>query len=184
MNIVEKVREHVLEKYSNRKDYQGMTTYDVHVRFVVKYAKELAKRLNADEEIVEIAALLHDIGRIDGKNEDHHEIGAEYSVKFLRSAGYDKKKIDVVKNCILSHRGSVKIKRETVEAECIASADAMAHFGDIPAMFYWVYVFLNKDIEEGRKMLLDKYTRSFEKMIPEAQDIVREKYEAVIKILE
>lgn len=184
MQIISTVREHVLEKYSQRKDYQGMITYNVHVKYVVEYAKELAKKLNANEEIVEIAALLHDIGRIDGTNENHHEVGAEYAEKFLLDKGYDKKKVDIVKNCILAHRGSVKIDRKSVEAECVASADAMAHFGDIPAMFYWVYVFLDKDIQEGKKMILEKYKRSFKKMIPEAQDIVREKYDAVMKILE
>lgn len=184
MDIVKTVRKHVLEKYSQRKDYQGMITYNVHVNYVVKYAIELAKKLNADEEIVEIAALFHDIGRIDGTDENHHEVGAEYAEEFLKSNGYDNRKIGIVKNCILAHRGSVKIERKTVEAECIASADAMAHFGDIPSMFYWVYVFLDKDIEEGKTMILDKYKRSFMKMIPEAQEIVREKYNAVMKILE
>lgn len=183
MDIVEIVRTHVLEKYSQKKDYQGMITYNIHVQYVVKYAKELAQRLNGDEEIVEIAALLHDIGRIDGTDENHHEVGAEYAEKFLRSNDYDNDKIKIVKNCILAHRGSVKIARDTVEAECIASADAMAHFGDIPAMFYWVYVFLDKEIEEGRTMILEKYKRSFDKMIPEAQEIVREKYDSVMKIL-
>jgi uncharacterized protein len=172
-----------LKKYSERENYQGMFTYNVHVKYVVKYANELAKKLNADEEIVEIAALLHDIGRIDGTNENHHEVGAEYAESFLRKQNYNKKKISVVKNCILAHRGSVPIKRESVEAECIASADAMAHFGNIPALLYWVYVFLDKDIEEGRSMVKSKLDRSFKKMIPEAQDIVREKYESTMKIL-
>ena len=184
MEIIEIVRRHVLDKYSKEESYQGMITYNVHVKYVVKYSKELAKKLNADEEIVEIAALLHDIGRIDGTNENHHEVGAEYAEEFLIKNGYDKEKTVIVKNCILSHRGSVKIERKSIEAECVASADAMAHFGDIPAMFYWVYVFLDKDMEEGKTMVLDKYKRSFEKMIPEAQEIVREKYDAVMKILE
>jgi uncharacterized protein len=183
MEMVEIVRKHVLEKYSQRKDYQGMITYDVHVKYVVEYAKELAKKLNANEEIVEIAALLHDIGRIDGSNENHHEIGAEYAEKFLREQKYDEKKISIVKNCILAHRGSVHIKKETIEAECVASADAMAHFGNIPAILYWAYVFLGKDIEEGKAMVKSKLERSFKKMIPEAQDIVREKYESAMRIL-
>lgn len=183
MSIIEIVRKHVLERYSEREGNQGMITYNVHVKYVVEYAKELAKKLNADEEIVEIAALLHDIGRIDGSNENHHEVGAEYAEKFLKENNYDEKKISIVKNCILAHRGSVPIKRETAEAECIASADAMAHFGNIPSLLYWAYVFLGKDIEEGRILMKDKLKRSFNKMIPEAQDIVREKYEAAMKIL-
>jgi putative nucleotidyltransferase with HDIG domain len=184
MKYINQVREHVLDRYSQRDDFEGMTTYNVHVKHMVEYAKQLAKKLKANEEIVEIAALLHDIGRLDGTNENHHEVGAQYAEKYLKDIGYDKQKISVIKNCILAHRGSVKIKRESIEAECIASADAMAHFGDIPSMFYWVYVFLDRDIDEGKSMVLDKYKRSFKKMMPEAQDIVREKYESILKIIE
>lgn len=184
MNILDLVREHVLERYNGRKDFHGMTTYNVHVKHMVEYSIQLAKKLNADEEIVEIAALLHDIGRLDGTDENHHIVGAEYSEKFLSENGYDEDKIMKVKHCIIAHRGSLSLPRETIEAECVASADAMAHFGDIPAMFYWVYVFLGKDMEEGKIKVRDKLTRSFNKMIPEAQEIVKEKYDAVMKILQ
>ena len=184
MSIRDTVQEHVLQRYQARDDYHGMTTYNVHVKNVVAYALQLAKKLNADEEIVEIAALLHDIGRLDGTDENHHIVGAEYAEEFLKTNGYETKKIQAVKHCILAHRGSVSIPKETIEAECVASADAMAHFGDIPAMFYWVYVFLDKGMEEGRQMVKDKYIRSFKKMIPEAQEIIRDKYDAVMKILE
>jgi len=184
MNILDTVRSHVLKRYQERADFEGMVTYNVHIKHMVEYAIQLAKKLNADEEIVEIAAWLHDIGRLDGTNENHHIVGAEYSEKFLRENGYYEEKIQQVKHCILTHRGSVDTPRETIEAKCIASADAMAHFGDISAMFYWVYVFLGKDMEEGKIKVRDKLTRSFNKMVPEAQEIVKEKYDAAMKILQ
>jgi HD superfamily phosphodiesterase len=72
MNIVDTVRKHVVDKYSEAYDSDDLNMYKVHVRYVVDYAKELARKLGADIEIVEIAALLHDIARIDGTNENHH----------------------------------------------------------------------------------------------------------------
>ncbi|MBU1120123.1 HD domain-containing protein [Patescibacteria group bacterium] len=183
MNIVETVRTHVLKRYSERDDAQGMDMYDTHVKYVVEYAKELAKKLNANEEVVEIAALMHDIARVDWSNETHHIDGANYAEKYLTKLGYDSKKIAMVKHCIIAHRGSQSIPRETIEAECVASADAMAHFRSIPDMIYYVYVDLGKELEEGKTMLKDKFERSFRKMIPEAQEIVREKYEAAMVIL-
>lgn len=183
MNIIDTVRTHILERYSERNDSQGMEMYDTHVKYVVEYAKELAKKLNADEEVVEISALLHDIAQVDDSYETHDVDGANYAEKFLTTLNYDPKKVAMVKHCILTHRGSKNIPRETVEAECVASADAMAHFRSIPDMFYLVYVDFGKDVEEGKQMLKDKLERSFRKMIPEAQEIVREKYEAAMVIL-
>ncbi len=183
MNIIETVRTHVLKRYSERNDAQGMEMYDTHVKYVVEYAKELSKKLNADEEVVEIAALLHDIAQIDDHYETHDIDGADYAEKYLQGLNYDTRKTAMVKHCILAHRGSRGIPRETIEAECVASADAMAHFRSIPEMFYLVYVDFGKDVEEGKQMLKDKLERSFRKMIPEAQELVREKYNAAMVIL-
>jgi len=183
MNTIDTVKAHVLSKYEARKDFRGMDTYNTHVVFVVEYAKELAKKLNANEEIVEISAWMHDLYNIEDDNENHHIDGANYAEKYLTELGYDPEKIAQVKHCIYAHRGSQRIPRETIEAECLASADAMAHFKNISDMFYFVYVDLGKSAEEGKQMLRDKLERSFRKMIPEAQDIVREKYNAAMVLL-
>lgn len=184
MNIVEEVRKHVYEKYHNDKRDDGINMYDTHVQYVVEYAKQLAEKINVDEEIVEISALLHDIGRLNGSEENHHIIGAEYAQEYLPTLNYPQEKIDKVKHCILAHRGSLSIPRETKEAECVASADAMSHFRNISDMFYFVYHDLGESSEKGKQMIKDKLERSFNKMIPEAQAIVREKYDAVMKILQ
>lgn len=184
MDIVETVRKFVFDKYHEDKDFKGINMYDSHVKYVVEYAKELAKELNADEEVVEIAALLHDIGRLNGTDDNHHIVGSEFAEKYLTELHYDSKKIAMVKHCILAHRGSKQIPRETIEAECVASADAMTHFRNISDMFYFVYHDLQKPSDEGKQMIKDKLERSFRKMIPQAQNIVREKYEAIMRMLE
>ncbi len=184
MDIVEEIRKHVIKRYQERDDAEGMDMYETHVKYVVEYAKTLAEKLGAGVEVVEIAALLHDIARIDGLNENHHIEGAKYAEELLNSLGYDPEKIPVIKDCIISHRGSTGIPQKTVEAKCLASADAMAHFRSIPDMFYFVYKDLGCDIEEGKQKLRKKFTESYNKMIPEAKEIVEEKYIAVMKILE
>lgn len=184
MNIVEKVRKHIYEKYHDDKKGDGINMYDTHVQYVVEYAKQLAKKLNADIDIVEISALIHDIGKLNGEEENHHIKGAEYAEKYLQKLNYPQEKIDRVKHCILAHRGSLSIPRETKEAECVASADAMAHFRNISDMFYFVYHDLRESSEKGKEMIKDKLERSFNKMIPEGQEIVKDRYNAVMKILE
>lgn len=184
MDIVEEVRKHVVKRYEDKGDVDGVNMYEIHVKYVVEYAKELAKKLGASVEIVEIASLLHDIARIDGRNENHHIDGAKYAEEYLNSLGYDPKKIDIVKDCIYSHRGSTGIPQKTLEAKCLASADAMSHFKSIPDMFYLVYKVFGYDIKEGKQRVKKKLTESYNKMIPEAQEMVKEKYLAVLKILE
>lgn len=184
MDIVEEIRKHVIKRYQERDDAEGMDMYETHVKYVVEYARTLAEKLGADVEVVEIAALLHDIARIDGLNENHHIEGAKYAEELLDGLGYDSDKISIIKNCIMSHRGSVDIPQKTIEAKCLASGDAMAHFRSIPDMFYFVYKDLGCNIEEGKQKLRKKFTESYNKMIPEAKEIVEEKYIAVMKILE
>lgn len=184
MNILDIVRKHVLERYHKDNKSDEMNMYDTHVKYVVEYANELANKLNADKEIVEISSLLHDISRLDGSNENHHIDSAKYAEELLKENGYGEDKIEKVKHCILSHRGSVHIPRETIEAECVSSADAMAHFRNISDMFYFVYHDLGKDPEEGKRMIKDKLERSYNKMIPEAKDIIKDKYISIMNILE
>lgn len=184
MNIVDIVRKHVLERYYTDENTARMNMYDTHVKYVVDYALELANRLQCEREIVEISALLHDISRLDGSNENHHVDSAKYAEKILKKNGYDKTKIDKVIHCILTHRGGSSLPRNTLEANCLASADAMAHFRNISDMFYFVYHDLGVSSDMGKEMIKEKLEKSYNKILPEAKDIVEEKYLAAMRILE
>lgn len=154
-----------------------------HIASVRKYALILAEKLNADAEVVEIAALLHDITVLKG-DAYHHITGAVKAEKMLKKLKYPKDKIGQVKHCIQSHRGSQNVKRETVEAECVASADAMAHFDNVPALLYLVYVKKKMGITDGKEWIKKKLEKSWAKLIPEAKALVQEKYDAAKTLLE
>ena len=71
--------------------------YDIwthHILPVIQNAKQLALRFNADPEIVEFAALLHDYASIKDKAlyADHHIHGPIEAEKLLKRFGYPKKK--------------------------------------------------------------------------------------------
>ena len=153
---------------------------------VVEYGKLLAERLKADLEIVEIAALLHDYASI--KEESltltHHLHSAQEADKILRSLGYPDDKIAAVKECIVSHRGSIDIEKQTVEAVCLASADAIAHIDQIPSLFYLVFVQHQMDIDEGTSWIKAKLEQSWNKLCPEGKEMIKDKYEAAKKIVQ
>ena len=185
MNVIEEIRKLVEEVCKRDSNLFGDEIWAYHILSVAKYAKLLARKLNADEEIVEIAALLHDYAGIKhaGKYENHHLLGAEEAEKILKRFNYSKEKIEKVKHCIYAHRGSKPVKRETMEAECVASADAMAHFDNIPSLLYFAFIRLKMNLEEGTKFVRNKLERSWSKLIPEAKEIIKEKYEASKSIL-
>lgn len=72
---IERIVEDACKSDSNAFGY-GIWSH--HIVYVVKYAKQLAEKLSADSEIVEIAALLHDYAGIKDSTmaEEHHIHGA------------------------------------------------------------------------------------------------------------
>ena len=184
--IVEEVRKFVEEECLRRgkTDYEK-NYYKYHFIPVVKYAKMLAKKLKADEEVVELAALLHDIGIIVyDRREDHHITGAEIAEKKLRELGEGEEKIKLVKKCILNHRGSVESKRESVEEKIIADADAMDHFDVVPYLLIASVIKHGKNMHEAIKSTREKLTRSWNKLSDESREIVKNKYDAAMLLLE
>ncbi len=175
--------EEACKKETNKYGY-GIWSH--HIVLVVKYGKLLAQKLEADSEIVEIAALLHDYASIKKKSltPDHHLHSAREADKILKSLGYPNDKITAVKQCIVSHRGSIDIEKQTVEAVCLASADAIAHIDQIPSLFYLVFVQHQMDIDEGTAWIKAKLERSWNKLCPEGKEMIKDKYEAAKKIVQ
>ena len=84
------IRSIVEEACKKETNKYGYGIWSHHILLVVKYGKLLAKKLEADPEIVEIAALLHDYGGIKDESftAEHHLHSAQEADKILRSLGY------------------------------------------------------------------------------------------------
>jgi len=174
--MIEKIKTIMKDKCTDKYSWQ------YHILPVVKYAKLLAKKLNADEEIVEVSAWLHDVKMFDD-DENHHTSGPIEAEKILKELNYPNEKIEKVKHCIHSHRKSKDIKKESIEAECVASADVMAHFDSIPYLFYIAFTLRKMGLDEGKEWVKKKLERGWDKLIPEAKEMVKEKYEDIMKTL-
>lgn len=179
--MIEEIKKLVEEACRKDTNHFGYGAWSHHISFVVKYAKLLAKKLGADEEICEIAALLHDYASILNKDwyPEHHIHSARLAEEILSKYNYPKEKIEAVKHCIMSHRASKNIPQETIEAKIVASADSMAHFDNVHSLLYLAFVVHKMDIEQGTKWVLDKSERSWNKLIPDAKEIIKEKYDAI-----
>ncbi len=166
--------------------------FNYHILPVVNNSILLAKKLKANEEVVEISAYLHDITnsmkREDVKEyvlkNDHHITGAKEAVRILREIGYDEEFIKKVEHCVLAHRGRSNIEPETKEAEIVACADAMSHF-DTFLELVPLFSRTAGSFEAGIIKLDEKIERDWNKKlrIPETKEIVKEKYKAIKLLL-
>ncbi|AEE91091.1 Metal dependent phosphohydrolase [Tepidanaerobacter acetatoxydans Re1] len=156
-----------------------------HIEAVVKNSELLADKYNADKEVVIIAAWLHDIASVTDYNlyKQHHIYGAEMANDILQQLGYDRNKIKLVEQCIKNHRGSISNNRKTVEELCVADADAISHFDNIPSLLYLTYVKRKMGIDEGKMFVRNKLERSFQKLSSESKGYYLDKYEQTIRIL-
>ncbi|MFH1211533.1 MAG: HD domain-containing protein [Candidatus Woesearchaeota archaeon] len=151
-----------------------------HVSLVVKYSKQLAAMLGEDEEIAEIAALLHDIGGYRRGWDDHELKGAEEAGKILQELHCPEKTIEKVEHCILSHRSNGKNLPTTKLAKIIQNADALAHFDAIPWLFSYGLEINNNNIEKAEEWLLNKLERDYKHKLdlPESKKLAEEKLKA------
>ncbi len=180
--MIEKAKQYIFEQSKKDTNKYGMRPFYSHFVPMVEYALELAEIREADKEIVWIAAWLHDIWSIMWSYENHHEWWANHAEELLTEWWVEKEKIAAIKHCIFAHRWSHDIARDTIEAECICDADAMSHFKDITSLFSLAISTHWLDDIEAHKFVREKLDRSYAKMTPLAQEMIKDKYDAV-KIL-
>uniref|UniRef100_A0A7C4M2P3 HD domain-containing protein n=1 Tax=candidate division CPR3 bacterium TaxID=2268181 RepID=A0A7C4M2P3_UNCC3 len=183
---LEQIRKIVKEASEKSDNYFGATAYSYHIVPVVKYSLLLAERLKADKEIIELSALLHDYSSLVSKDfyEEHHIHSSRLAEEILKKFNYPKETIEKVKYCIFTHRASKEIKRESLEAKIVASANAMSHFSDVNSLFYLAFIIHKLDIEKGTKFVLTKLENSWKKVMPEGRAIIKEKYDAIKSLFE
>ena len=184
MDIIELMKKEVKERCHRPENIYGTGIWSHHILAVIENAQTLAKHYDADMEVVTLAAILHDIASITKAEyaEEHHIIGGEMAEKLLRPLGYPQAKIEHIKLCILNHRGSKISIKQSFEEVCLADADALSHFDNIPSLFRMVYKERGMTIDEGADFVKQKLERSFSKLSEATKTLYREKYLSVMSI--
>ena len=141
-NIINDIYNEVKKRCMLPSNAYGIGAWDHHILLVYKLAIENHKEYGANQDIVALAALLHDIASVTNKEytKNHHIIGAQIAEELLANYNLDKEQLELIKKCILNHRGSILKEKTTPEEICIADSDAMAHFYSIPSLLRMVYV--------------------------------------------
>jgi len=184
MDMIENIKEDIKRRCESPNNFFGAGSYE-HIESVAKNAVQLAKLYHADVEVCEIAGWLHDIASITDYKlyENHHIHGADMAEKILKSYDYPADKIELVKLCILNHRGSVLKEKTTKEEICVADADAISHYDTLPSLFYLAFVQRKLNIDDGVEFVKSKLERSYNKMSQDSKEYYQDKRTMVQSIL-
>ena len=102
-----------------------------HTLRVVKLAKQIAQEENANQDIVVLAALLHDVDDIKLSPKTHAK--KENARKFLYENNLDDSTIDLICNIIseVSYKGTESVPSKTLEGRIVQDADRLDAIGAI-----------------------------------------------------
>ena len=135
-----------------------------HVKRVQRLCMQLAKNAKeGDSEVLEVAALLHDVGKhVEKENNsvDHGRISAEMAEEFLRSIKFDDEKLEAVCHAIRTHTHGEEPR--SLEAKIVHDADFLDKMGAVGVATVFVKACLvNTTIEETAEYWKDPSKNSF-----------------------
>ena len=184
MDIVQKIKNFVENECKKPSSKYGYEPFPFHFVPVVNYAEKLTDKLGGDKEIILISAWLHDIGSIIYGREDHHITGAKIAEEKLKELQYPAEKIELVKKCILNHRGSQQNERDSIEEQIIAEADVMSSFDNIAGIFKAAFVYEDKTQGEAKDSVRKKLENKWNQLhFENSKRIIKPKFEAVMLLL-
>ncbi|SEO38681.1 uncharacterized protein SAMN04487948_102174 [Halogranum amylolyticum] len=101
-----------------------------HILNVVDLANHIAKREGADVDVVRVAALFHDIAKLDADQDVHAEEGARVAREYLSArGGFPESFIDQVCQSITDHSYQGPLSDVSLETQCLIEADILDKVG-------------------------------------------------------
>lgn len=183
--LVNKVKEYVMSKcddYKKNSDDQ-YDFWNEHIKYVYLEAVSLAKKYNADVEIVSLGALLHDIALIEqvGDRKEHHINGKVLSEKILENFGCVEDIKDRVLGCVYNHRSSKNATN--IEELCVSDADILAHFDNIPMLFNSAFNRYNLTLNEVREWMIEQFEKDYNDLSDRTKEYFKEKYNLINELV-
>jgi uncharacterized protein len=201
----ESLHQKVVEELRNNND----GSHDIHhINRVTRTAEHLAKEEKANELVVVVAALLHELVNVPKNSPDRSKastFSAERAMQILKEMDFPSEHMENVYHSIQAHSFSANVQTRTLEAKCVQDADrydAIGAFGlartfDISGQFRSAILEEDDPAAENRalddkKYCLDHFkvklftladtmkTQSGKKRANELTDFLREFYDGII----
>nr|WP_283102375.1 HD domain-containing protein [Haloplanus sp. XH21] len=101
-----------------------------HTLNVVNLATDLAEREGANRDVVRVAALFHDIAKLEAEQDRHADEGARVAREYLRAHGdYPQSFVDEVAGAIRDHSYQGELDDVSLETQCLIEADILDKVG-------------------------------------------------------
>ena len=185
--IVEKMRQEIMDRSARFEEQTKGTKdeyniYREHIQYVYKYAVMLSKDKNVDREVLELAALLHDISMTDMTldRSRHNEYGAEIAEQLLRENNYPEDKTQLVKRCILNHSKRRQQYRSTEEEQILVDADGLSHFDVVKTLYSLPSKVMGLSEEDSVRFVQDKLTGDYNELSDNLKYLVKDKYDRIM----
>ena len=185
--IVEKMRQEIMDRSARFEEQTKGTKdeyniYREHIQYVYKYVVMLSKDKNVDREVLELAALLHDISMTDMAldRSRHNEFGAEIAEQLLRENNYPEDKTQLVKRCILNHSKRRQQYRSTEEEQILVDADGLSHFDVVKTLYSLPSKVMGLSEEDSVRFVQDKMTGDYNELSDDLKYLVKEKYDRIM----
>lgn len=183
-DYIQNVRKYVIDKSKTyMEEIDDYDFWNEHIKYVEYYANELAEKYNADKEIVHLGALLHDIALVEkiGVRKEHHIQGALRAEQILKDMNYDSDKIAKVKECIAKHKSSKNA--ECIEDICVADADILSHFANVPMIFQVQFLLRKKTLREVKAELHELLQSDYDDLSERTKEWFKVEYENILSVL-
>jgi uncharacterized protein len=132
------VREYLVASVESEEDGGRMRWYPWHsaeYRFnhicnVVDLGEHIARKEGADVDVVRVAALFHDVAKLEAEQDVHAEEGARVAREFLESRGdYAPSFIQEVASAVEDHSYQGPVTDLSLEKQCLIEADLLDKVG-------------------------------------------------------
>jgi len=101
-----------------------------HILNVVDLATEIAREEGGDEDVVRVAALFHDIAKLDAEQDAHADEGARVAREYLKTHGdFPESFRDRVCRAVADHSHQGPLDEVTLETQCLIEADVLDKVG-------------------------------------------------------
>ena len=101
-----------------------------HILNVVDLAEAIAEAEGANVDVTRVAALFHDIAKLDADQEVHAEEGARIARKYLETHGdFPESFIDEVAKAVENHSYQGDLDNLSLETQCLVEADLLDKVG-------------------------------------------------------
>ena len=183
--LIEDIRLFVMERSEayRRASDDHYDFWNEHIRYVYKEAADLARRYGADETVVALGALLHDIALIEkaGTRENHHVNGEILSDQILDRFSCPEELKNRVLGCVLHHRSSKNA--ENIEELCVCDADILAHFDNIPMLFNSAFNRNGVPLGEVREWMRKALERDYNDLSDRTRELFSTRYNTITEIV-